>query len=133
SSAQRGLPGRAAGQQPDRGQESVPSGLPDRGRGRGGGVSAGGTRTANARAAPARPRTATSAQPVLNEPVRSRTQPVAVGPTMAPMKLMLLLKPNAVPSSSGRTSLASSAYTAPQIDQQKKAATNRATASPGID
>jgi len=28
---------------------------------------------------------------------------------MAPMKLMLLLKPNAVPSSSGRTSLASSA------------------------
>jgi len=30
-----------------------------------------------------------------------------VGPTIAPTKLMLLLKPNAVPSSSGRTIRAS--------------------------
>ena len=68
-----------------------------------------------------------------NDPVRSRVQPTAVGPTIAPTKLMLLLKPNAVPSSSGRTNRASTVYTAPQIDQQKNAARNRRTARPGID
>jgi len=66
-------------------------------------VTGGGTRSATVSATPARARIDASTQPALKEPVRSRTQPVAMGPTMAPTKLMLLLKPNAVPSSSGRT------------------------------
>jgi len=70
---------------------------------------AAGTGTASASVTPISARAAASRQPALNEPVRSRTHPVAVGPTIAPTKLMLLLKPNAVPSSSGRTSRARSA------------------------
>ena len=70
-------------------------------------MTGGGTRRAIASATPAKARIAASTHPGAKEPVRSRTQPVAVGPTMAQMKLMLLLKPNAVPSSSGRTIRAS--------------------------
>src|SRR2546422_974244 len=62
-----------------------------------------GTRRATTSATPARASTAANTQLALKEPVRSRIQPVAVGPTMAPTKLMLLLRPNAVPSSASRT------------------------------
>src|SRR4029077_13897818 len=103
----RGLSGRPAGQHLDRGQGAVPPGFPARDRGYGGGVTAGGTRRAIASATPTKARIAASTHPEAKEPVRSRTHPVAVGPTMAPTKLMLLLKPNAVPSSSGRTIRAS--------------------------
>src|SRR3990167_9946393 len=49
-------------------------------------------------AAPASATSTASAQPPANVPVRSRTQPVTAGPTIAPTQQMALKTPKAAPT-----------------------------------